>query len=298
MKESVAFKSIDWLDKDMETLFKKEGYVIIDLLTENQLEVLRNLYQKINSNIHKEGNLLFSSGEHIDELSAREIDAAINKLIAESLKEHFENYETLMAAFIVKPPKQESSAYFEWHQDLSFVDETSYSSAQVWIPLQDTNRNNGNLQFITATHSYNDNIRTAPFYPSYFKPFMQEMKSYAKDIPLKAGQAVIFNHKLLHASTPNYSSKDRLAVITTIKPKAAQWFYFTWNDEFKKVSKYRADLDFFVNVWTRKVKDETKKVEEFSYQFPQLTVAQFKEWKKVQRQQISFFRKIKIVFKL
>jgi hypothetical protein len=124
------------------------------------------------------------------------------------------------------------------------------------------------------------------------------MKSYAKDIPLKAGQAVIFNHKLLHASTPNYSSKDRLAVITTIKPKAAQWFYFTWNDEFKKVSKYRADLDFFVNVWTRKVKDETKKVEEFSYQFPQLTVAQFKEWKKVQRQQISFFRKIKIVFKL
>jgi ectoine hydroxylase-related dioxygenase (phytanoyl-CoA dioxygenase family) len=292
-KELISF---ELLNKEQEIFFKEQGYVVFDFLDKEQVNVLKNLYKEIQSTLIKEKNKIFTSGEHLTESSARQIDKAIHEVIFNSLDSHFANYDSLMAAFIVKPPKQAKEEYFEWHQDLSFVDEAHYSSAQLWIPLQDTNSKNGNLQLIPNTHLYSDVIRTSPIYPSFFKAYLNKMKAYAQNIPLKLGQAVLFNHKLLHASTPNSSSQERLAVISTLKPREAQWLYFNWNENRKVVNKYEANLDFYLKVWMNKMRDESKVVESFSYEFPEMTALQFSKWKEKQFSNASFIQKIKSFF--
>lgn len=293
-KELISF---ELLNKEQETCFKEQGYVVFDFLDKEQVKVLKNLYNEIQTALVKENNKIFTTGEHLTESNARQIDKAINDVISKPLDTHFSNYEALMAAFIVKPPKQSNQEYFEWHQDLSFVDENKYISAQLWIPLQDTNSKNGNIQLIERTHFYKDVIRTAPIYPSFFKAYLKEMKTFAKNVPLKVGQALLFNHKLLHASTPNRSSQERLAVISTLKPKEAQWLYFDWDENRKVVNKYEANLDFYLKVWMSKIRDESKIVESFNYKFPEMTALQFSEWKAKQNSNTSFIQKIKSFFK-
>ena len=283
-------------DKEKEVFFKEHGYVIIDLLDPTQIEALIRLYQNVQNTISKEGNKIFTTGEHLKESIARETNKAIEQIIDPALNMHIENYEALMAAFIVKPPHQEKDDSFAWHQDLSFVDEQSYTSAQVWISIENTNTKNGSIQIMDKTHRYTDVIRTAPFYPSYFHRYLDKMKKHAKYIPLSAGQALIFNYKPLHASVPNQSSKERLAIITSIKPKEAKWHYFLQDEKKQTVSKYEADLDFFLNLWINKKIIQERKLETFEYNFPEMQEDEFVHWKREHEIQLSLFQKLCSIF--
>lgn len=296
MQKARYLKSLEFIHSECEESFRLKGYVLVDLLSVEEVTELRKLYTQIQADVVRDEKTHFSTGEHLESDIALVTSKAIDEIILSALNRHLVNYESLMSAFIVKPALQKAEEYFEWHQDLSFVDEEHYCAAQLWVSLQDTAPENGNIQIVEGTHGYQDNIRTSPIYPSFFGDYQEQMVKQCKQITMRAGQALIFNHKLLHGSTPNQSSTERIAVISALKPKEAEWFYFEYLEAEQKVFKYAADLDFYLKKWTGHAAEPDKLIDSFVYHFPKMSAEQFRQWKEQHSQYATVFDRIRKLF--
>jgi hypothetical protein len=261
----------EFRDETLTNEFNEKGYVIIPLLSNNEVAELLLLYNEIEKNLQKNDNTIYTTGEHISKKHAIEINNKLKQVIDPLLSSFIKNYDPLMSAYIVKPPLQKKEDIFNWHQDLSFVDENKYQSAQVWIALQDTKQENGTIQVIDKTHTYNNFIRTAPIFPPLFSNSFYDDKAKVETLNLKPGETIIFNHRLLHCSPANLSEKERIAIITTIKPKGAQWYYYYNNQQENQIEQYEADLDFYLDVWINNKVDKSKIIKKFEYAFPQIS---------------------------
>jgi hypothetical protein len=93
-------------------------------------------------------------------------------------------------------------------------------------------------------------------------------------VPMKAGQAFILNHAVIHASTLNNSNKERLVIAYGITSNDAPLsFYFSEKDtNSNRVECFKMPDDFFIrynNIGERPCIG--KKVSEFAYDVPAIS---------------------------
>ena len=97
------------------------------------------------------------------------------------------------------------------------------------------------------------------------------------NMPLKKGEAVIYNSATIHGATENLTKQIRLAATLLISSSQAQWllYYKEKNSPNDKIEKYNLDLDTF----TRLSKDGRPSKEVFagytSFKFPQINKNDF-----------------------
>ena len=169
-----------------------------------------------------------------------------NKLIELSkveLSNHFIDFEPIVAHFILK--KRNHHETFNLHQDWSYVDENIDLPIQVWIPLQETNKENGGLFILPESHK-NFNPRSA-----YFGINMHEATEIEKEkllaINLKLGEFVCYHPGVFHGSFENKTKLDRNAVLIALSHKSADLFYFEKpSNEFEQYNKKVIQKDFFL----------------------------------------------------
>jgi hypothetical protein len=274
----------EFIDAKHQQAFFEQGYVSFPLLQKEEVQDLISLYESMEANIEKKDLKIFATGENVSMDLAKQTSDRILAIISPVLLQKLKAFDPLLAAFIVKPAEQNKADNFDWHQDLSFVDETCFESAQVWIALQDITYANGALQVIPKTHVYKDFIRTAPFYPSYFEAYFKDIIKKPHNVFLKAGEVVIFNHKLLHSSPANTSNKERMAVLLSIKVPKADWQYCLWDQEHENVKVYNADTHFYLQLWTNKKIQEENLKKQYAYTFPKMTIEEWGEWEKTASQ--------------
>jgi ectoine hydroxylase-related dioxygenase (phytanoyl-CoA dioxygenase family) len=135
------------------------------------------------------------------------------------------NYRPVMGVYTAKRPGAQSDMLL--HQDWSLVDEARYRSVSVWVALCDMDTENGNLQVARYSHEYAGMPR-GMHVPVPFEEIREEMQQkYMTDIPLKKGDAIVFDHRLIHASPPNRSNAIRLAAVLALIPGEAElWHYY------------------------------------------------------------------------
>jgi ectoine hydroxylase-related dioxygenase (phytanoyl-CoA dioxygenase family) len=92
------------------------------------------------------------------------------------------------------------------------VDEEKFVSGNVWVPLCDVNIHNGCLSVIESSQYPNIRSIRSQTIPDFFHTNREVIKPFLKPINLKAGQALIFNHSLIHHSYSNTSGINRIAV--------------------------------------------------------------------------------------
>jgi ectoine hydroxylase-related dioxygenase (phytanoyl-CoA dioxygenase family) len=136
------------------------------------------------------------------------------------------------------------------HQDWSYCDETRYDSVMCWIPFCDVDEDNGAIGFVNGSHKYFDYVRGFPV-PVAETPVVQHrlrIIPYFNLVPMKAGEAVVFNNKTIHGSFPNYTGAERIAVSMSFYPRQEPlWNYFIKPGEgVNHLLKYEVDEDFFV----------------------------------------------------
>jgi hypothetical protein len=61
---------------------------------------------------------------------------------------------------------------------------------------------------------------------------------------MKAGEALIYDHRLYHASYPNKMDEFRLATVFGIKPAEAEMFYYFGKED--KIEVYKSSVAFFM----------------------------------------------------
>lgn len=232
------------IDEQMNSELQKEGFVVLPLLDALQTsELTTYLNQKTNLD-----SGTFYATAHAQDVDFRsEMSDKIVEVIQGKVNQNFQNHELLGASFIVKT--KQLNQVLQPHQDWNIVDESKYRSYNIWIPLVDLNEDNGVILVMPKSHAWIKNYRHSSI-PCSFQEVHEQLFNHMKPLYLKAGEALIYDHALLHASLPNNSQNDRIACACGIIPKGAEMKFY-WNNE-GFIEEYESSKAFFLkeNVFT------------------------------------------------
>lgn len=220
------------------------GYVVSGNIGIKQIELLQNLYSSVHNFTEEQGGMFYSLYSNNLDYRGR-VNSEIASILKDVYDSTFVNYKTVINSFIVKLPGPKSD--FTLHQDSTGLDEMKYSPLSVWIPLQDTNLENGTLCVVPKTHRLFHPYRGISF-PSAFSSYENVLKRYLVPITLKAGDILLFDNRLVHYSHINNSSQPRIVAMSGVFPKEAE-IQSVYKDESVADSPleiYRHSDDFLV----------------------------------------------------
>jgi len=233
-------------DPDQQAFFEENGYALVNLLNKEEVEELLRYYQSLNNNhIGEYGFHVSMDNKDYDFVNG--VISKLESVILPRAKEHFLPCKMFTGSFVVKEPRINS--FVPPHQDWSFTDDTQYNSVTVWTALQDTDINNGAMAVLPGSHKWFTGPRASPS-PGYITPFQahgMDLFPYMQLIPMKAGQALIFENKTLHASPPNNSSIARVGAgigITQADAPLLHYYVIPGSDP-QELQSYEVDREFF-----------------------------------------------------
>jgi len=224
-----------------EQKFRQDGYLTVPLLSKDDIQQCYDIYKKV---VGEEFNQVFyTSHWNRDATYRRRIHDALNPLLSQRFNALFHRYKSPYSYFLVKHPHEEGEVAM--HQDWTLIDEKKFVGVTAWCPLIDVEFHNGAFHVIKGSHRFLNNIRGDGF-PFTYGEIKYEMEDYLEEVAVKAGTAVFFDHRLVHASPPNLSHQVRIAVGNVLIPHEAQFVhyrynpqrspsqleYYTYNDEF------------------------------------------------------------------
>jgi ectoine hydroxylase-related dioxygenase (phytanoyl-CoA dioxygenase family) len=233
-------------DAVVQAQFEKDGCVVIDLLNHSQIDELISFYNDLTNDAAPAGGFQVS----LDNRSPAFVRAVSEKLIgtvSESVDRHFQDHRIFTASFVTK--EKNPQGVVPPHQDWTFVDESRFWSATVWCALRDVNMDNGALGAIKGSHRFYDHVRPSPS-PQYTPPFKDQLYSifpYLTIFEIKAGQAVVFDNRILHASPPNTTEPTRLAfgIGVTHKDAGIRHYYLLPGSGPQRIEGFHVESDFF-----------------------------------------------------
>ena len=225
-----------------------QGYTVINFLDRDEVESLVDFDRK---NSSPEDTLSSSMSFSICTANVpyrRKISQKIKMLFRAKLKLLFPEYRIAFGALAHKNPDA-SSSQMPLHQDNSLTDETEIPSFGVWCPLIDVDEQNGCLQVVSRSHVFNSKAR--PYFVFNWFPYSPEVmslmqKDYLTNIPMKAGQALIYDKRLFHCSPPNVTTNQRVAAICTLVPQGMPChFCFRESDTSDKIEMFEVEDEFY-----------------------------------------------------
>jgi len=187
------------------------GFAVIDLIAAGRIGDFLALFDR-----HRPG-LPTVNGFHITmEHSAEAVRTAVSQelidMACNELNHAFVNFKIFQSSFIIKESGRDDNEV-PLHQDWTFVDEDAgHRSYTVWVALTDITHEMGTVGVISGSHRELKHVR---YSPNDRYAYRDRMLAHAEGrqldrIELKAGQALIWDHALIHASTPNRSGKERI----------------------------------------------------------------------------------------
>lgn len=222
------------------SILKKEGFVVFPLLDENEINFLLEEHQKIEP---VKSEAFYTSIWHHDKNYRVKVNELISSIIPQKLSNVLIDYKPVFANFMVK--KAQEKSLLDYHQDWTFVDEIEFIAVNVWIPLVDTNANNGALHVIRGSHRFNIPYRGRNIEGPYWHISNFIRKYFTKMLEVKKGHAVIFDERLIHGSFDNHSLNNRLAVSNVMVPKEAPILHFFKSETGDTIQKMKVEPDFF-----------------------------------------------------
>lgn len=230
--------------KWLEDRLNREGWVVVPFLDPQEIAALAAVYEKRRPQMGTGFYTSLWSGE----LPYREeVHRSILSAFDRSLEEYFDSHRICLANFAVKRG-DDTSNQVPLHQDWSIVDNTRFREISIWIPLIDVDHHNGCLAVVPRSHRFRDDVRPNADPSMHFFPFrpLTELilDRYTKSLPMKAGDAVIYDSRLLHASRANQSGKDRVAAVGVAIPREADLLHYFAVSE-TEIEGFQVDEDFY-----------------------------------------------------
>ncbi len=230
-----------FLDEERDRAFKREGYVVVDVLSREEASDLRQKAAALRSGIRAP---FYASLWSPDRAYRQAVDELVKGALEARALTYLDNHKSLFADLLVKRPSLRHR--ITAHQDWTFVDEAHYASVYLWCPLQDVNPNNGTLQVFPRSHRLMEGIRGANFITEYARDADKICQVFGEHLHLRAGQGVFFNQAMLHASRPNHSFKNRIVAGLLFLPAEAQIWHYYRDAGTGTYFQVAADYEFFM----------------------------------------------------
>ena len=233
-------------DAQKQADFEKNGFVIVDFIGKNEIKDLLDYYHlEVKNESSDHGfhvSLDGSEPEGVETISKK-----IASVMTQGLEQYFDRCKIFTASYVVKEPGPQFIV--PPHQDWSFTQEPEFCSLTVWTPLLDVDANNGGLGVIEGSNRFFHYSRSSPS-PQSRSPLTDhvfDLFPYIKVKELKAGQALIFDNRTIHASPPNMSEQVRIGVGIGVMAEEAPilHYYQNPNKEEEELLVYKVDEEFY-----------------------------------------------------
>lgn len=247
-QNNIANKAVNhkhlFQNDELQRQFDLMGYVKVQLLNDEQIRTLTDKFYELHPGLNLVGfqSSSYSSDYTYKKKCSDEIAVVFNPLF----EKIFKNYRPFGSAYLFKQPDPYSMLPI--HQDWTIVDEENYIALNIWVPLCDTNENNGTLYVLPGTQYGDVKPLRCPTLPMFFEGNEQLMVDNCIPLNAKAGEAVILNQSLIHYSPPNHSDKIRIAItsgVMSAEPKMA--FHYRPDKEKNEVEVIAMEDDFLIS---------------------------------------------------
>ena len=166
----------------------------------------------------------WASSVHADRATARQIDLELKASLGPAVDEQLPDHEPFLAAFIAKGAQ---GGRVGLHPDWTYTDERAARARVVWVALVDTDERNGAMVVVPGSHLRLHGLRGSGDFPSPVERIEEELWEEAvRTVPLRAGEAIVWDAALVHGSWPNERSEARPAAAIAVAPAGAGLVHF------------------------------------------------------------------------
>ena len=203
-------------DPTVEESFTRDGYAVTPFFSQDEIERCKALYAAHVPDLPSE----FFTTAYLPMGEPRlHLERALKEIIAPRAAALMHEYASCMNVYIVKRGHPDAQPML-LHQDFSFVDHSVNRCARVWIALVDVDRHNGCLTVLPRSHRLSEHIAAMGGTGTPYDLHREVLEAeYTLAVPMKAGEAMFFDERMLHGSFPNTSSDRRIAVSAVFLPK-------------------------------------------------------------------------------
>jgi hypothetical protein len=222
------FENTDWKPADYAQLkagslkgdIAERGYGILENFLDKQtIRTLAKHYIETHRISGKEGGMFVSLYSQ-DVEYRRNNHLRLKEILHPFLDTVFKNYKASVYYFIVKAPGVYSE--LPLHQDLTLVDEHLFSPINIWLPLTDVNMKDGPLCVLPKSQYLFPPYRTK-FTEHSLSNLGETIYRHLQPLTMRAGDLLVFDSRLIHASLPNRSGKERVAIASSVFPSHADF---------------------------------------------------------------------------
>lgn len=218
------------------------GYIVLPFFDPEEVRRLIAAYEAI---VPREETGLQLDFVRPDRDLVRRLTVEMRSRLEPKLDEAFVDHWPVLTSFIAKHPGPDSDFYL--HRDITMNDGRTNRCFTAWIPLVDVGPGtpNGGLRLVTGSehlptgeHGFDASVLIEPY-----REFLAER---TEPVTLRAGEAVVYDARLLHASDANVSAAPRLAVGCGIARRSEPLVYVRPTGRRHRVV-HEIDRDFFVD---------------------------------------------------
>lgn len=211
-------------DESLEQTFLTQGFVVVPFLDAPTLARLREIYEAVDPCLDEP---FYTSMWSDSEAYRGRVNREVEAVLAPPFRRWVKDFEPFASGFLVKHPRAGSSVPL--HQDWSYTDEDHDPVVIAWCPLRDVDHDDGCLAVVPGSHALwthaRPNGQDEPWMP-YTGHEDSLASRYAVELPMRAGDAVLYDPRLLHASRDNTSGRLRVAAGVATAPRGAQLMHY------------------------------------------------------------------------
>jgi ectoine hydroxylase-related dioxygenase (phytanoyl-CoA dioxygenase family) len=231
--------------------FEADGFVTIPVLDEHELAAVnrhRSVVAGERAGRSAHAGLYLSLVDEEDVARRRTTIEEIHRMVGDELLRAFHPSRLLMGMYLIKAPGAPHTAP---HQDPTMTDATAgdHVSLTAWIALQDVTLEAGALGIIRGSHQFSARAIGTPI-PT-FRTLSQGHEAmlfrYLTFVPVKAGEAVVFDTRCIHGALPNVTPDPRAVVAVRItRTEAPLYQFFLKPGTTDRLLKLRVTEDYLV----------------------------------------------------
>lgn len=211
------------LDASLDRL----GFQVVDLLSADQLDQVRAVRRSVGPAPGDPQTGFFPGNNASSAEWKQAVLDAVGPLVAGRVEELFDDHVVYHLSFLTKWPGPQGD--FVPHRDPTMLwDEERWRGVTAWCPIDDLDvadrRQRGPLHVVPGSHRLpaDDASGLRRYDPGHLAEVADDIRtSFGQVVDLHPGQAVVFDHRLVHYSPPNRSAEPRIVLALALRPAGA-----------------------------------------------------------------------------
>ncbi|WP_421121232.1 phytanoyl-CoA dioxygenase family protein [Aquihabitans daechungensis] len=210
------------MDPVLEAQLASDGYVIVDLLDAGACEAARALCARLGPAPGDRRDGLFNDSWSTDRTHTRRLSEGLWAIFAPAVRERFVGHRSLICGTSVKWPGE--AGVVPAHRDPTFLDEARYRSVGIFCAIEPIGVDRGPLEVLPGSHRTSGEVRVHQSPRNVCADLAEDVERRFRPIPLAQGQAVIYDHSLLHRSGQPQHRARAAAMCQLVPDGATPWY--------------------------------------------------------------------------